>query len=250
MKHLAILIAIGSLLLAGCDALRTPQPDVRYIAFGDSATDGPADRNYPSFLREQMGEPAQAFAVESESGETSGEGLDRLRSLLQNDIFPNAIALLYWEGGADVVDLIGDLDPLLLFSPSDADYPLASILSDRLDEIQSNVESAIHAGRDAGLTVYVANYFPLQGEGVTCDAALFSLLLPGQAERANEYVSMLNERIESAADAAGAVLVDIAAGGATIAADPSNYFNCNHLSSDGNEIVADVFFTTIQSQSD
>ena len=48
---------------------------------------------------------------------------------------------------------------------------------------------------------------------------------------------MLNDRIRAAAANARALLVDVGASAGVLAADPANYFNCNHLSEQGNTIV-------------
>lgn len=226
---------------AGCDAIRLTDPDAIYVAFGDSATDGPADRDYPDILGENLGAPAGTFAKEGQDGETSPDGVVRLEGLLRADIFPNAEVLLYWQGGADLVDFIQEVDPLLLFSPNDADYPYTARLESFLDDVQGNLIAALEAGREAGLRVFIATYFPLREDVSLCDASPFGLLLPLQAQRANAYTALLNERIRNAAATARATLLDVADQGDTIAADRANYFNCNHLSSEGNAIVAEVF---------
>ena len=51
----AIALALG--VSAGCVELRTPDPDVRYVAFGDSTTKGPTPRDYPAILRELLDVP-------------------------------------------------------------------------------------------------------------------------------------------------------------------------------------------------
>ena len=95
------------------------------------------------------------------------------------------------------------------------------------------------------MTVCVATYFPIPEVFAPCDALPFDLLLPAQAVRANEYVRLLCERIRQAARDGGAVLVDVAAAGDLLASDPVHYYDCNHLSAQGNEIVADLFFEAV-----
>ena len=224
----------------------TPDPNVRFVAFGDSATDGPSTRDYPDILRELLGEQPETFANEGIGGETSDEGRVRLDGLLGDGLFPNAEVLFYWEGGNDVARFIKELDPFLLTSPIGPNYPFANQLADRLDRVQADIQSAIAAARAVGLTVYVATYFTLRVGVGECDALPFDVILPLQAANANAYIAMLNDRIRDAASAEGAILVDVEAASAAIDADPANYFNCNHLSAQGNAIVAELFFDAIQ----
>lgn len=119
-------------------------------------------------------------------------------------------------------------------------------MAGRLDRVQADVQSAIVAARAVGFTVYVATYFTLQVGVGECDALPFGTILPLQAANANAYIAMLNDRIRDAASAAGAILVDVEAASAAIEADPANYFNCDHLSAQGNAIVAELFFDAIQ----
>ena len=240
---LALMLATVS--LAGCTT-PLPDPAVRYIAFGDSTTAGPASRQYWEFLRDDLGQPADSFAGQGKGGEPTAEGLVRLRSVLDNGIYPNAEALLYWEGGNDVLDFVKNHDPLLLFSPKAADYPFGGDLATSLDTTQASIEEAIRLGRQAGLAVYVATYFYLNAQTGQCKPALLGVLLPSQQAHVTEYVQLLNDRIRLAAAGAGAVLVDVAGQADTIAADSANYVNCNHLSEKGNQIVAGIFEAAIQ----
>jgi lysophospholipase L1-like esterase len=241
-----VILISGVLGAGGCVDLRIPDPDVRYLAFGESSTAGPSERDYPDILRERLGEPPETFANEGQGGETSREGLERLRDLIELGIYPNAEVLLYWEGGNDITDFIEDRDPFLLTSPADPDYPITDRLTGELDDIQSNVEAAIRAGREAGMTVYVATYYLLREDLDRCDALPLDIILPSQARRANDYLTLLNTRIRRAAEGAGAVLVDVESRDAQLRGDADNYHNCNHLSAKGNEIVADLFYNGIQ----
>lgn len=242
----AILALVGAAFAAaGCGSVRLPDPDVIYVAFGDSATAGPADRDYTEYLADELQEDESHFANEGDSGESTEDGIDRLRELLDDVIFPNARVLLYWEGGNDLIDFVGGLDPLLLFAPSAGNYPFTSELDNKLDAIEANIVEAIELARDAGLEVFVATYYPLRA-GETCPAAFLNLLIPAQAANANEYVSLLNGRIRDAAAAAGATLIDIADLGGALAADGANYEDCSHLSSAGNARVAGAIADAIR----
>ncbi|UCE59778.1 MAG: SGNH/GDSL hydrolase family protein [Phycisphaerales bacterium] len=240
-----VIVAASALTgVVGCVTIDPPDPistDVRYVAFGDSTTAGPSDRDYPDILREKLGVSTTAFANEGHGGETSEEGLERLTALIQRDAYPNADVLLYWEGGNDINDFIAGHDPLLLSSPEDDDYPLTDELTAELEQIQANIEAAIEAGRNAGMRVYAATYYLIPEEFDTCEALLLDIILPGQASNANGYVRLLNERIRSAVLNTWANLIDVETLDETLRGDSDNYENCNHLSAEGNEIVADLF---------
>ena len=234
---------VGLFLCHGCgDELifRLPEPAVRYVAFGDSATEGPAPADYSEFLPGLLNIAPEAFAKEGSGGETTTEGLDRLQAILSLGIFPNAEVLLYWEGGNDLTDFLQTTDPFLLFSPDGQDFPFGPQLEAVLNEVQTRIESAISTGRGAGLRVYVATYFFLLAEA-DCDPLFLGILTAPQAANAETYVSRLNDRIRLAAANQGATLVDVAAADGPLRADSANYFNCNHLGASGNEIVAGLF---------
>jgi len=215
------------------------------VAFGDSTTDGPSTRNYPDILRERLGEPVESFSNQGHSGETTEEGLERIVNDQIFATFPNAQFFLYWEGGNDVADFIGSHDPLLLLSPNDEDYPFTTSLTNTLDTLENNIEQAVQSAKDENLDVYIATYFPLAPGITTCGALAFDLLLPGQAEKAQVYLDLMNERIRNVATTYGATVVDVSTLGTTLQADPDNYFDCNHLTEQGNAIVVELFATEI-----
>lgn len=245
VRAAAGLLLLASLVwaAAGCSnqSLLIPDPAVRYLAFGDSSTSGRSARSYPEILTELLGQPAGAIANEGSDGETTGAGLERLRQLLSARVYPNAEVLLYWEGGADLIDLIREVDGLLLFSPLAPSYPYTTRLTEALDRIQADIEAAIAAGQAAGLTVHVATYFSFREAAAECDPMPLDVMLPAQAQNANGYVFLLNERIRQAAANGGAGVVDIASVDDDLHAGDANFVNCNHLSDAGNAIVAQVF---------
>lgn len=238
-------LVVTLLLSGGCVEIRVPGPNVIYVAFGDSSTSGPSTRDYPDILRSLLGVAPETFANEGKSGETSGKGLDRLKSLIADEIYPDADVLLYWQGGTDISGYIKVHDPFLLASPDDADYPLSNDLSLRLSEIQLNIESAVLAARNARLRVYVATYYFLREDIDDCDALPLPIVLPSQAHNANAYITRLNERIRTAAANQDAVLVDVAAADDMLRQDQANYFDCDHLSEQGNAIVANLFLQAL-----
>ncbi|UCD27805.1 MAG: SGNH/GDSL hydrolase family protein [Planctomycetota bacterium] len=231
--------------MSGCNEIAIPDPAVLYIAFGDSMTAGPSQRDYPDILRELLGQAPETFANEGKSGERPGEGLERLRSLISLGIYPNAHTLFYWEGGGGIIDFIVEFDQFLLRSPDDSDYPYSSQLNEKLNTVQTNIETAIQQARAAGLTVYIATYFSTPEIISRCDPLLLNIILPGQARNANAYMALLNQRIRQAAVNQGAILIDVAAIDDTLHADNSNFFDCSHLSAKGNEIVAGLFFEAV-----
>lgn len=251
MKYQAAM-KIGSvcccvMMLAGCSDLQFPDPDVMYIAFGDSATNGPSDKNYHAFLREMLGEPRSSLVNEGMGGETSGEGLSRLRDLLANELYPNASVLLYWEGGVNITGFIRQNDSFLTRSPDDEDYPFTNELTRMLDQLQSDLESGITEAQERQLTVYIATYFPLFVGFIGCDTLPLNLQFSGQAVNGQAYIDLLNERIRLAAENTRAILVDVATDG-RIPTNSDHYEDCNHMSVSGNELVAETFFEVLSNQ--
>lgn len=233
--------------VTGCGTtMAIPDPAVRFVAFGDSTTAGPADLSYPDFLPELLDQPADAIANEGVGGEDSGEGLTRLQDMLDLALYPNATTLLYWQGGNDISAFITEHDPFILETPDDPDFPFTETLTTLLEQVQTNVEAAITSARGAGLAVFVATYYPMVPGIGDCDPLPLDTLLPTQSQRANAYLDLLNGRLRQAAANAGATLIDVATIGDELASDSVNYFNCNHLSEIGNETAADLFATAIQ----
>ncbi len=241
------MLCSGVLVLGGCTDLRLPNPDAVFIAFGDSATNGPSDRNYHEFLAEMLGEPRTSIANEGMGGETSSEGVSRLRSLPEGELYPNATVLLYWEGGVNITRFIRENDSFLLRNPMDDDYPFAASLNSMLDRLQIDLESGVVAGQEKQLTVYLATYFSLYDGLIECDTLPLNLQFPGQAPNGQAYIDLLNERIRAAARNTGAILVDVAAND-RIAADKDHYEDCNHMSEEGNELVAETFLDVVSNQ--
>lgn len=241
VRLLRLVIGLTCVMLvanAGCGSLLLVDEDVVFIAFGDSSTAGPSSKNYVDFLPDLLNLPARAFVNQGMGGETTGEGLDRLERLIQRGVYPNARTIVYWQGGTDVIDFVLGRDPLLLFSPDDVNYPYAEALGRQLDETQENIERAIDFADGTGWNVIVVTYFPIPQNVPRCDALFLDVILPAQAANADTYVERINERIRLAALAGRADLVDIAALDNVLLADSDNYFDCNHLSATGNQIVA------------
>lgn len=243
-RIVASLLILPILLVTSCGtgtAFRVPEPNVLFVAFGASTTSGPAERDYPDILRDKLDQPPGTFSNEGRGGETTAEGLARLGELIEFGIFPNAKIFIYWEGGNDIIEFIGEHDRLLLFSPEDPGYPLTNSLSDSLKEITTNIREAVRLARGAGWEVHVATFFPIAANFGQCPALPLDIILPGQAINANVYIRLLNDSIRSAAATGGANVLDVSSLGDMLTANGDSYFNCNHLSAAGNEIVAEFF---------
>lgn len=246
---LSCLIALPLIAAADCGngvGFRLPDPNVRVIAFGDSTTAGPSDKQYVEYLPELLGQPANAFSNEGMGGETTTEGLARLQSLLDGGYLPNADTLIYWEGGNDIIDFIQERDLLIALSPADPNYPFEAELQQQLDATGANIRAAIQAANAAQLQVYVASYFFIPEQIFDCNATPLDVIFPGQARVANAYQERLNQVIRDAAAAENATLIDIAALDDTLRADLANYENCNHLSAAGNAIAAQHIADALQ----
>ncbi len=224
-----------------CDngiGFRLPDPNVRVIAFGDSATNGPAAMQYVDYLPALTGRPVNQFANEGIGGETTEDGAERLAALFNAGIFPNATHLIYWQGGNDIVDFIQAHDPLVLFAPGGPAYPFADELAAQLDAIESQMRAAIQAARGRGVHVVLVTYFFIPEAFVECAASPIDIILPGQAVVANAYTERLNDVIRALAAEEGATLVDIELLNDVLRSDLAHYENCNHLSAAGNDLVA------------
>jgi lysophospholipase L1-like esterase len=236
-----LLFFLATTLTAG-SCCPNPSPDPLYVAFGDSITAGKDSPTYPHALASLLGLSPGKIANEGKSGESAHSGLERIQELFQEcNRYPNAIALLYLEGAAGLIDWIQEEDPLLLWDPLHPSYPLTAQLNERLANIQNNVKSAIQTAQGSVATTYVATYFDLLPWVSPCDAFALPFLLPAHTEIANNYTLLLNERISQAALETGSTLVDINAELGALEGDSSNFFDCNHPSGSGNQLIADVF---------
>jgi len=228
-------------MLALCACCPAQNTHALYVAFGDSITQGKDAPPYPSVLADLLGIAPEQMANEGESGESAHSGLDRMRQLFVDcDTFPNAHTLLYWQGGAGLIDWIQETDPYLLFDPLSPYYPHAGELAEQLGNIRDNIVAALEMAGGSVEHIYVANYFDLVAWVSPCDA--FGVPLgPGLVEKANHYTQLLNEKILEAAAETGAVLVDINGELGYLGGDPANFIDCNHPSGAGNALIAGVF---------
>lgn len=231
LKKIIVLLVVA--FLSGCENF--PQPNVKIIAFGDSAT-----LEYPNYLPQYLPVSDKEIGKMGKGGETTSEGLERLNGYIKFNTFPNGNIFLYWEGGNDLIDLISKLDPMLILSPIDPTYPFKSPLNIELNKIKTNIGKAVDIAHSQGWNVYMATYQDLMP--INCPAIPIKILLPKQAAIANEYQFLLNQSIKEVAISKGILFVDIGSYNFLI----SQYKNCNHLNSSGNQIVAKMWADKIK----
>lgn len=252
-----IVFTAAAFLLSGC--CKAPDYDALYVCFGDSITAGKDSPSYPDVLAGYLGLSANEVANEGESGESANNGAERIKNLFGNcDAYPNALALLYMEGAAGLIDWIQEKDPWLLFDPLNPGYPYQAELNERLGNIKNNIIEAVQTAQGDVESIYVANYFFLVPGISPCDLTPADLPLgPNQVDKVNNYVDLLNGKIEEAASETGSILVDVnlevgdwsgtACGEAPN--DPRDCFtDCNHPSGSGNEVLAELFHDAITSR--
>ncbi len=235
-------VIIVGLLLAGqvgCNLSydwRVPNPDARIVVFGDSATRGPAEADFSTLLPGLLELPDEAVANEGTSGENTAEGIVRLVRTVDRDLYPNATALIYWQGGTDLIDFVRANDPLLFRFNS----PLFQVvLAEELDRIEANLMMVADTAAAAGWQLYLLTYFPLSAEA-PCPLVPGGVVTAAQTTTINAYQVALNARIRDVAIARDLVLIDVATIGEDLLADCDSYFDCNHLSAAGNARVADL----------
>ncbi len=241
----SILFAAVVFLLSGC--CQAPNPNALYVCFGDSITKGKDSPTYPAALTGLLDLSSNQVANEGDSGESANNGADRIQNLFGScDAYPNAVALLYLEGAAGLIDWIQETDPILLFDPLGPGYPYQAALNERLGNIKNNIIDAIHTAQSDVDTIYMGNYFYLRSGISPCDAFGAPFLPPAAAEKANHYTDLLNEKIAEAAAETGSILVDINQEG-HLEDSADNFIDCNHPSGEGNQIIAEVFYNAITS---
>lgn len=229
MKRFLVLASIV-FLCVGCT--RFPEPAVRYVAFGDSHAGG-----YPKHLPALLQVGDDEVAIESEGGEKLEDGLDRLESLIEMNIFPNAEYFMYSQGGNDIMAFIKKVDPLIFFSPNDPGYFFQHELDAELLSIQGKIQQAIRIAKAEGWSVLVMTYVPVQAL-IQCDPSPIGFLNPNMAGRVNDYQSLLNQAVATAASLEGAKVVRVDENSSIPFL--GNYANCNHLNDNGNQIVAEM----------
>ncbi len=239
---LAVIVAFSLATWVGC--CPPEDPGAHYIAFGDSITEGAEQPSYPDLLEGMLAEGEGTVANEGESGETAGEGRDRMDEILSCGTYPNAHTVLYLEGGGGLVDWIQEHDPLLLVSPLSPLYLLKEELEGLFDNIEENVLAVMGAVKASGRIPLIATYYHFLPYKTPCPPSPVGFLTGFQADNANDYIDMLNDLFRQIAALEGLEVVDIAETGA-LYGDYDNFHDCNHPSIQGNQIIADYFYEAI-----
>ncbi len=239
MKTTGNLATFGLLLCWGCGPAISP--DVRYIALGDSITGTQETDTYPRFLVAQLGISHDEFAAEGSGGRTVAGGLQRLSEILEFDLYPNTEVLIYFLGGADVINFLNSFDPSLTAAPSDPDYPFADPLAALLDPLRLTMRDTLQLAIVQGFEVFAATYFPLPAGVAPCDPLGGGALDDIAAARVNEYIDLLNDLIIELGGELNVTLVDLSQPDSLLHQDGANFADCTHPNEAGAEIIANHF---------
>ncbi len=233
------LLASAALLAAGCGPV--VWPEVRSVALGDSITGTLDSDTWPRFLIDSLEIGDKAFAAEGSSGRTAAGGFERLSEILDLGTYPDATVLIYFLGGADVIDFIASIDPALTTAPSAGQFMFGNALNALLDDVRAAMRATLELAGTAGFEIYVATYFSLPAGVAPCEALGGDALNSDQTARVNEYVALLNEVISDLAVEFGATLVDLRLANEALLGPPAHFVDCTHPSERGAEIIAARF---------
>ena len=241
------LLAGVALLAAGCGSV--VWPEVRYIALGDSITGTLDSDTWPRFLVDSLEISDEAFAAEGAGGRTVSGGFERLSEILDLGTYPEATVLIYFLGGADVIDFIASIDPALTTAPSDGQFMFGDALNALLEDVRTGMLATLQLAQAAGFEIYMATYFSLPAGVAPCEALGTDALSSDQADRVNEYLALLNEVINDLSVEFGATLVDLRLANEALlgppapvpAPVPAQFADCIHPNESGAEIIAAQF---------
>ena len=237
------LLASAAVLAAGCGPV--VWPEVRYVALGDSITGTLDSDTWPRFLVDLLDLADEAFAAEGAGGRTAAGGFERLSEILDLGTYPDATVLIYFLGGADVIDFVASIDPALVpaltTAPSDGQFMFGDALNALLEDVRATMRATLELAGAAGFEMYVATYFALPADVAPCEALGGDALSSDQAARVNEYVALLNEVISDLAFEFGATLVDLRLADEALMGPPAHFADCTHPSERGAEIIAARF---------
>ncbi len=237
------LLASAALLAAGCGPV--VRPEVRFVALGDSITGTLDSDTWPRFFVDLLDIADEALAAEGSGGRTVDGGFERLSEILDLGTYPDATVLIYYLGGADVIDFVASIDPALTTAPSAEQFLFGDALNALLDDMRATMRATLELAGAAGLEIYVATYFSLPAGVAPCEALGGDALSSAQAERVNEYVALLNDLIGELAVEFGVTLVDLRLDNEALlgppAPVPAHFADCIHPSERGAEIIAARF---------
>ncbi len=232
-------LASAALLAAGCGPVGWTE--VLSVALGDSITGTLDSDTWPRFLVDLLEIADEALAAEGAGGRTAAGGFERLSEILDLGTYPDATVLIYFLGGADVIDFIASIDPALTTAPSAGQFMFDDALNAMLDDVRTLMRATLELAGAAGFEIYVATYFSLPAGVAPCEALGTDALSSDQADRVNEYVALLNEVISDLAVEIGATLIDLRLANEALLGPPGHFANCTHPNESGAEIIASRF---------
>ncbi len=238
------LLATAAVFAAGCGSV--VRPEVHYVALGDSITGTLDSETWPRFLVDLLDISDEALAAEGSGGRTTAGGFERLNEIFDLGIYPNARVLIYFLGGADVIDFVASIDPALTTAPSDEQFTFGDTLSALLDGVRAAMRATLELAGAAGFEIYVATYFSLPAGVAPCEALGGAALSNDQAMRMNEYVELLNKVNSDLAFEFGATLIDLRLANEALLEPPTHFADCTHPSKRGAEIIAAHFAETLR----
>jgi lysophospholipase L1-like esterase len=216
--------------------------DIILVCFGDSATHGAVDEHYPSYLEAWINPSSDDVVNEGKNGETSGEGLSRLRHIIDSHEYPNAKVYAYWEGGNDVIDWVQEVDPYLVWDPANPNYPFRNQLNSILSNMKDNLRQGVYKIQETTAQPILGNYYYLISY-IRCPLSPIGFLLPRMTTIANHYVDEITTTIYDLAAEEQIPLADI---NGELGQMPYEYYHdCNHASAIGNEAIAEVWYDVI-----
>lgn len=232
-----------SLIVASgvCGCVMNPAPEVRFVVLGDSITGTLETDTYPRLLVQELDIEEAEFAAEGRGGRTTATGLLRLAEIIEFESYPNAEVFIQFLGAAEIIDFILAHDPGLAVSPSESEYPFTEELDGLLALIASNMRSILNLASAQGWEVLVTTYYDLPADKTPCEAFGDNPLDEIEAQRANEYIDLLNEVILELAAELGIAVVDVRAESANLVENLDNFEDCIHPSESGARIIAQRF---------
>ena len=160
---------------------------------------------------------------------------------IEFDIYPHAEVLIYFLGGADIIDFVGSNDPGLATAPGDPEYPFTEELDGLLEDMRAAMSETLELSIGRGYRTLVVTYFSLPPGVTPCDALGGNKLDRTEALRVNEYVELLDELIADLAGELQLSVVDLRLADDALAQDLGNFADCTHPSESGAAIVAGQF---------
>ncbi len=204
---------------------------------GDSLTGTGTSSTYPARLMSELNLEPAALIVDGRGGRPAKGGAESVRALIAT--YPNLHSLIFFLGGADIVDFVAEADPDLTRNLDDPADGIAGELAAVLDAVSIDIAEALDHAADAGVAVWVVTYPPLPARDLPCLAFGGARLSGTDAVRAQRYVAELNVMLRAQADRAGARVIDLEVVD-PLGADARNYADCLHPSAAGAERMGEA----------